>query len=135
MSTMTTKAGGPGAAMSGRFRTGLALSAFLGLLNLPFLYGGAPDGEDGPPTLVLALTAVLGLVSVVCAVVAWRSGNRLAVRINAAALIINALLSLPAFFVDIASWVKVGAALSVLLTVVALVLTLRREPTPYTVTD
>jgi hypothetical protein len=72
---------------------------------------------------------------VVCAVIAWRSGNRLAVRINAAALIINALLSMPAFFVDIAAWVKLGAAVSVLLTVVALVLTLRREPTPYTVTD
>jgi hypothetical protein len=67
--------------------------------------------------------------------VAWRSGNRLAVRINAAALIINALLSMPAFFVDIASWVKLGAAVSVLLTVVALVLTLRRERTPFTVTD
>ena len=94
-----------------------------------------PDGDDGPPTLVLMVSGVLGLVSVVCAVAAWRSGNRLAVRINAAALIINALLTMPAFFVDIAAWVKVGATVSVLLTVVALVLTLRREPTPYTVTD
>ena len=42
---------------------------------------------------------------------------------------------MPTFFVNIAAWVKVGAAVSVLLTVVALVLTLRREPTPYTVTD
>jgi hypothetical protein len=81
------------------------------------------------------VSGVLGLVCVVCAVVAWRSGNRLAVRVNAAALIINALLSMPAFFVDIASWVKVGAACSVLLTVVALVLTLRRERAPFTVTD
>ncbi len=66
---------------------------------------------------------------------AWRSGNRLAIRINAAALLVNALTSLPAFFVDIDAWIKVGAAVSVILTVIALVLTLRRERTPYTVTD
>ncbi len=131
MTTMTTSAG----PTTSRFRVGLAISAFLGLLNIPFLFAPAPDGDAGPPTLVLIISGVLGLTQVVCAVIAWRSGHRLAVRINAAALIINALLSMPAFFVDIASWVKVGAAVSVLLTVVALVLTLRREPTPYTVTD
>jgi hypothetical protein len=131
MTTMTT----PATTTTGRFRAGLAISAFLGLLNIPFLFAPAPDGDEGPPTLVLIVSAVLGLACVVCAAVAWRSGNRLAVRINAAALIINALLSMPAFFVDIASWVKLGAAVSVLLTVVALVLTLRRERTPFTVTD
>jgi hypothetical protein len=120
---------------SRRFRAGLAISAFLGLLNLPFVFAPGPEGDEGPPTLVLVLSGVLGVVCVVCAVVAWRSGNRLAVRINAAALIVNALLSMPAFFVDIAAWVKVGATVSVILTVVAGVLTLRREPTPYTVTD
>jgi hypothetical protein len=123
------------AATTGRFRVGLAISAFLGLLNIPFLFAPTPDGDEGPPTLVLVVSGVLGLTCVICAILAWRSGNRLAVRVNAAALIINALLSMPAFFVDIAAWVKVGAAVSVLLTVVALVLTLRREPTPYTVTD
>jgi O-antigen/teichoic acid export membrane protein len=132
MTAMTTT---PATATTGRFRTGLAVSAFLGLLNIPFLFGPGPDGSEGPPTVVLVVSGALGLVSVACAVVAWRSGNRLAVRINAAALIVNALLSMPAFFVDIASWVKVGAAATVLLTVVALVLTLRREHAPYTVTD
>ena len=132
---MTTMSTAPTTTTNARFRTGLAISAFLGLLNLPFLFAPAPAGEEGPPTLVLLVSGALGLACVVCAVIAWRSGNRLAVRINAAALIINALLSMPAFFVDIAAWVKVGAAVSVLLTVVALVFTLRREPTPYTVTD
>jgi hypothetical protein len=119
----------------GRFRAGLAISAFLGLANIPFLFAPAPDGDEGPPTLVLVVSGALGLLCLVCAIVAWRSGNRLAVRINAAALIINALLSMPAFFVDIPAWEKVAAAAAVLLTVVALVFTLRREPTPYTVTD
>lgn len=132
MTTMTTT---PATAVTGRFRTGLAISALLGLSNIPFLFTSGPDDGSGPPTLVLVVSGLLGLVSVVCAVLAWRSGNRLAVRVNAAALIINALLTMPAFFVDVASWVKVIAAVSVLVTVVALVLTLRREPTPYTVTD
>lgn len=118
-----------------QLRTGLALSAFLGLINIPFLFAPTPDGQDAPPVAVLVLSAALGLVSVVCAVVAWRSGNRLAIRINAAALLVNALTSLPAFFVDVDAWIKVGAAVAVVLTVAALVLTLRREPTPYTVTD
>jgi len=128
MSTLPT-------ATATRFRTGLAISAFLGVTNLPFLFAPTPDGDEGPPTVVLVVSGILGLVCVVCAIVAWRSGNRLAVRINAAALILNALFSMPAFFVDIAAWVKLAAAVAVLLTVVALVLTLRREPTPYTVTD
>ena len=51
-----------------------------------------PDGQDGTArSPILVLSAVLGLVSVACAVVAWRSGNRLAIRINAAALLLNAL--------------------------------------------
>jgi hypothetical protein len=116
-------------------RTGLAISAFLGLINIPFLFVPAPTGQDGPPEAILVLSALVGLVSVVCAVIAWRSGNRLAIRINAAALLLNGLTTLPAFFVDIDAWIKVFSMVSVILTVVALVLTLRREPTPYTVTD
>lgn len=120
---------------STQVRAGLALSAFIGLVNIPFAFAPTPDGQEGPPMAVLVLSAILGLVSVVCAVVAWRSGNRLAIRINAAALLINALTSVPAFFVDVDAWIKAAAAGAVLLTIVALVLTLRREPTPYTVND
>ena len=122
-------------ATSPKLRAGLAISAFLGLVNIPFLFVPTPDGQEGPPFPVLILSALVGLVSVVCAIVAWRSGNRLAIRINAAALLLNALTSLPAFFVDIDAWIKVGAAVSVVLTVVALVLTLRRETTRAALTD
>jgi divalent metal cation (Fe/Co/Zn/Cd) transporter len=119
-----------------QLRTGLAISAFLGLSNIPFLFAPTDaSDQNGPPMAILVLSALVGLVSVVCAVIAWRSGNRLAIRINAAALLLNALTSLPAFFVDIDAWIKVASAVGVILTVAALVLTLRREPTPYTVTD
>jgi O-antigen/teichoic acid export membrane protein len=133
MTTMSTRT--PETRTTTQLRAGLALSAFLGIVNIPFLFAPTPDGQEGPPVAVLVLSAILGLVSVACAVVAGRSGNRLAIRVNAAALLVNALTSLPAFFVDIDAWIKVGAAVAVLLTVTALVLTLRREPTPYTVTD
>ena len=120
---------------SSQVRAGLAISAFLGITNIPFLFAPTPPGSDAPPVAVLVLSGLLGVVSVICAVVAWRSGNRVAIRINAAALLINALTSLPAFFVDVEAWVKVAAAASILLTVAALVLTLRREAAPYTVSD
>ncbi|HEY3530209.1 MAG TPA: hypothetical protein VGK78_13775 [Nocardioides sp.] len=130
---MSTTAGT--ARISPRLHAGLAISAFLGLGSIPFVFAPTPSGDDGPPAGVLALSVLLGLVSVVCAAVAWRSGNRLAIRINAAALLINALTSLPAFFIDVESWIKLTSAVSVVLTVTALVLTLRREHTPFTVTD
>ena len=133
MSTMSATR--PTTSTSSQVRAGLAISAFLGILNIPFLFAPTPDGQEGPPIAVLVLSAVLGLVSVVCAAVAWRSGNRVAIRINAAALLINALTSVPAFFVDVDAWIKVAAAAATLLTVAALVLTLRREAPPYTVTD
>lgn len=131
---MTTMSTTPVTTTTSRLRIGLALSAILGLLGVAFL-AIPSDGQEAPPVVVIVLSAVLGLVQVACAVIAWRSGNRLAIRINAAVLIINALLSVPAFFVDIDAWIKAVSALSVILTVVALVLTLHREPTPYTVTD
>ena len=131
---MTTMSTASAPTTTSRLRAGLALSAVLGLLGVAFL-GVPADGQEAPPVIVIVLSAVLGLIQVACAVIGWRSGNRLAIRINAAVLIINALLSVPAFFVDVDAWIKAVAALSVILTVVALVLTLRREPTPYTVTD
>jgi peptidoglycan/LPS O-acetylase OafA/YrhL len=132
MATMTTSST---PATTSRFRAGLAISALLGLLNIGFVLVPTPDGQDNPPVAVIVGSALIGLVSVVCAAVAWRSGNRLAVRINAAALIVDALLTMPAFFVDIDAWIKAVGALAIVLTVAALVLTLRREPTPFTVTD
>jgi len=132
MTTMSTLSAGT---TTSRLRAGLALSAVLGLLNVAFLAVPTGGDQESPPVLVIVLSAVLGLTQVACAIVAWRSGNRMAVRVNAAVLIINALLSMPAFFVDIDAWIKAVSALSVILTVVALLLTLRREPTPYTVTD
>lgn len=94
-----------------------------------------PSGGDGPPFAIVILSAFLIIVMIVCAAVAWRSGNRLAIRINAAALLLRALTALPVFFVDINAWFKVGSAVVLVLAVASLVLTLRPEHQPFTAAD
>ena len=108
-------------------RAGLALSAVIGLANLVFLSPDIDWGAETPPYPLLVLAAAVGMVSVVCAVIAWRSENRQALRLNAAALIFNALMVLPAFFTDASAFITVTAALFVVSTVVAVILTMRRS--------
>lgn len=82
------------------------------------------------------LDAVLGLVSVVGAVVAWGSGNRKAIRIDAAALIVNAVLTLPGFFVKgDSAGIKVVSAAIILLSLFSVVLMLRRSRPSVAITD
>ena len=116
-------------------RAGLALSALIGLANLPFLAPGIDWGAEAPPYALLLMAAVVGMVSVVCAVVAWSSGNRRALRINAAALIFNALMVLPGLFGDTPAFIVVASAMFVVTTVVAVVLTMRRSSAPRPVVD
>jgi hypothetical protein len=86
-------------------------------------------GNDGPPMFVLVLDVLLGLICIGGAVVFWRTGNRLANRLAAGALIFNAITALPAFFVDVDAWVKVLVAVVTLITVVAVVCQLSRPKT------
>jgi len=116
-------------------RVGLALSALVGLANLPLLSPGIDWGEETPPYGFLVLAAAIGLVSVVCAAVAWNSGNRRAIRIDAPALIVNALMVIPGFFVDLTPLMTVVSAVFVSAPVVAVVLIMRREPAPAPVID
>ena len=81
------------------------------------------------------LAAAVGMVSVVCAVIAWSSGNRRALRINAAALIFNALMVLPGLFGHTPAFIVVASSLFVVTTVVAVVLTMRRSGEPRPVVD
>ncbi len=128
MTTMSTRTG---TRPSLQLRTGLAISALLAVAStVP-----PPSGGDGPPFAIVILSAFLIIVIIACAAVAWRSGNRLAIRINAAALLLKALTALPVFFVDIDAWFKVGSAVMILLIVASLVLTLRPQHQPFTATD
>ena len=102
-------------------KVGVGLAALLSLISLPGALTPTPEGETGPPYVVLVLGSVLGLVGLVAAVLAWR-GNRGALRVLAGVTIISALTGVPAFFVDVPAWLKLLVAISVLLSVAAVVL-------------
>jgi hypothetical protein len=116
-------------------RAGLALSAVIGLSTIPFLFPIIDWGAEEPPFAMMLLSFVIGMVSVACAIVAWNSGNRKAIRINAGALIFNALTTVPGLFVDASAFIKVFSAVSIIGSLVAVVTTMRRERTPVRVVD
>jgi len=112
------------------------LAALLSVASFGSAFGpSTPEGEVGPPPVVLWAGAVLGVVGFVAVILAWRSGSRGALRVAAGALIISALTSVPAFFVDIPVLLKTFAAVSVLLTVAAVVLMFSSARRPASVTD
>lgn len=116
--------------LSTRQRVGVVIAGLLGAVNIPSVLSPAPDGETGPPLAVLVVDSVLGLVVLVGAIVAWRSGSRGAIRVVAGSLIIMAITALPALFVDVSAWVKVLVAGVTLLTIVSVVLMLSPSRRP-----
>lgn len=106
-------------------KVGFVIAILLSLTNLAGLFAPTPEGEVGPPFIVLALGAALGLATIVAVVLAWARGSRAAVRVASAAIIVAAVTALPAFFVpDVPAMLRVFAALSVLLSIAAVVLML-----------
>jgi hypothetical protein len=117
----------PARVPSTRNKIGLVLAVLFGLgdLSSPFTPVGADDGQAGPPMPVLVADAVLGIVTLVAVVFAWRSASRVAARIVAGTRILSALTALPAFFVSgVPAPVVALVAVSVVLTIVCVVLVL-----------
>jgi hypothetical protein len=114
-----------------RQRVGLALAGLLSVLSIPSVLVDT-GSSDAPPTAILVLGSILGVIGVIAVIVAWPSGNRAAIRVVAGALILNLLTSLPAFFVDVPPAVKLLTGLGVLVTVVAvgLMFSTVRRPVP-----
>lgn len=110
--------------MTTRQRVGLALAFALSAANIASIASPTPEGETGPPFVVLAVSSLLGLVGVVGSVLAWRSGNRKVLRVVAGAVVVMALLATPAFFVSVPAAVKALVGVTVLLTIAAVVLML-----------
>ncbi len=102
-------------------KVGLGLAAFYAVANIPSAALPVPDG-DGPPTAILVIDSLLGVVALVATVVAWRTGSRPAARLAAASLVVVTLTSLPAFFVDASAGIQVLVATAVLLTIALVVL-------------
>jgi hypothetical protein len=119
---------------TGRQKAGLVLAAVISAANIPSVFSPTPDGKEGPPFAVLLVGAILGVVGLVAAVLAWR-GSRAALRVCAGSLIVNLLLTLPAFFVDVPSWIKAASAFFTLMTVAAIVLMFSSSRRPVPVLD
>jgi hypothetical protein len=128
MSTITTKT-----ATSQRTRNqkiGLVLCGLYSLANVPSALVPTPEGETGPPLGVLVVGSFLGVVGLVCTVLAWR-GSDVALRVAAGAIIVVTLTGLPAFFVDVPMAIKALVAFAVVLTVAAVALMFSgRRPSP-----
>ena len=124
----------PHAALSTRNKVGLVLTFLIGLFSVPSIVGAGEEpkeGYDSPPVAVLILGSVFGVIMVVACWLAWRSAGRDAIRVAAGSSIVQAISTVPAFFVDIESTLKVVSAVSFLVGVVGIVLILspeRRNP-------
>jgi hypothetical protein len=117
-------------------KAGLVLAFLLGLADLTSPFQPTPDGaEAGPPYAILLLDAVLGLITVIAVVVAWRTGRRGAVRIAAGARVISMITALPAFFVDVPAALQAVVGLFVVLTLACVAMMLVPSRQPVAVTD
>jgi hypothetical protein len=134
MTTTTTAAVNTTTPSTG-VRVGLVISALLGLANIPLMFPWVDWGAEEPPMGLLVFATAIGMVSVVCVVLAWNTGNRKAIRINAAALILNALMVVPGLFIDASPFIKAVSAATIAATVAAVVLTMRRPTAAASVTD
>jgi hypothetical protein len=107
-----------------RTRAGLVLAALLGVADVVGMFLPTPEGELGPPLPILLLGGLLGIVTLVAAGTAWRTGRRGALRLVAGTRVLSVIGALPAFFVEVPPWVKLLVAVFVVLTVVCVVLVL-----------
>ncbi|GAA3233055.1 hypothetical protein ACFO1B_22880 [Dactylosporangium siamense] len=111
-------------------KIGLTLAALLAIGDVvtPFTPPLAADeATNGPPFAVIVAGAVLGVITLVCAVHMWRTGNRISARLIAGTRILSALSAMPAFIVSgIPPIVVALVAAGVLLTVLSVVLVLSR---------
>jgi hypothetical protein len=133
---MTTLAHSTKPRLSTRNKVGFVIAFILGAGDIPQVFTGIDTGsKDGPPTGILAIDCLCGVVTVVAVVWAWRKLNRKATRIAAAARIVSVVTSLPAFFVDVPAGIKILVTASVILTVLAVTLMLTPPRERLVVTD
>lgn len=104
-------------------KVGLVILGLLGLLDVV----SATDTGGPAPAVILVVDAVVGLVTLVGVVLAWRSGSRTAVRAVAISRVLSVLAAVPVFFVDdLPVGLVAASAVVILLNVLGLYLVLRR---------
>ncbi|HET9420031.1 MAG TPA: hypothetical protein VFO49_02760 [Nocardioides sp.] len=123
-----------GARMNTKQKVGLVLCGLYSLANIPSALAPTPEDETGPPLGILVIGSILGLIGLIATVLAWR-GNSVALRVAAGSMIVVTLTGLPAFFVDVPTWVKALVGFAVLVTVVTVVLMFSGDRRSAPVTD
>jgi hypothetical protein len=116
-------------------KAGFVLALLLGLSDVASLLQPTPDGEVGPPLAILIIDALLGVITIVAVVYAWRTGSRGAVRIAAGARIVSMITALPAFFVDVPAGIMLIVGLFVVATIACVAMMLLPSRTPVPVSD
>lgn len=115
-------------------RIGLGMTAamgvanvVLGLIRLPNLLHTSGTMADGPPTGVLTVDVVLGLIMIAAAGYAWVTVSRNAATVATVANILQALTVIPAFLVSTPVAWRVLAGVIIAWTTVSVALTLSRS--------
>ena len=117
-------------------KAGFVIAFLLGLTDVLSMFQPTPDdAEAGPPYAILLLDGVLGLITMVAVVVAWRTGRRGAVRIAAGARIVSMITALPAFFVDVPAGLQALVGVFVVVTIACVAMMLVPSRQPVAVTD
>ena len=115
--------------MSALYRSGVVL---LGVLSVIELTGPLTTDGQHPPMIIALIGSVLGLLSIVLAVLAWRGRTAAAVGLCVLRML-SALTALPAFWVTgVPAPIVAVAGTSVMMTIIGVVLTLAglRRPVP-----
>ncbi len=123
------------ATSSTRQRVGLVLTGLFCAGNIPSALFSTPSGQAGPPLSILVVDTLLGVGGLVAAIIAWRTGSRVALRAAAGALIVITLTGLPAFFVGVPAGIKLMVAVTTLLAILAVVLLFSPARRPVSVLD
>jgi hypothetical protein len=108
-------------------KIGLVLAALLGLLDVINLFSintPFPEGMTTPPDWLVVFVASLGLVTLAAIVPAWR-GNHRAVLVVVATRILSAISAVPAYFVNVPSYILITTTVLVVVTILAVWLILR----------
>ena len=98
--------------------------AICGLLAVADVAGLAATGvDDAPPVAVIAIGAVLGVITLGALRYAWRQvpGGLWAVIASRA---VSAPFALPPFFIDVPTYIRVGCAVTIVLAVLGIGLVL-----------
>ena len=111
---------------TGAVTAGYVILGLLGLADaLSFLLSA---GSDGPPFVINLISTILGLLTLWGLISIFRSPRQGAVPARQMILLVvitrvlSALLSIPAYFADIAGGIKVVVTITILLTILGIAL-------------